>query len=81
MINKVKKTLGFKVPPTPKSVVYLPIKTLNYDVKDKLKEKLDKLKKKNKSADAILVGVNVGPAGFRDAKNMLTATDLIGKML
>lgn len=78
-MRAIKKTLGFKVAPISKKVVYVPLKTLNYEEKDSLKEKLDKLSKKK--TDAILVGISVGPSGFRDAKNMLTATDLIGKML
>lgn len=77
MIRSVKSALGIKVKPIPKKVIYLPISKLNFEAKTKLAEKLDKLKKN--TADALLVGINVGPANSQS--NRLTQADLIGKML
>ena len=79
---KLKKALGMKVPPVPKQVIYVSVKDVNFDAKNKLVKKLDLLKKKNKKCDAILVGINVGPAASgRESKNMITQADLMGKIL
>ncbi len=68
MIRSAKKSLGLKVAPELKKVVYLQIKDLNYEAKDKLKDTLDTIKASDKSADALLIGINVGPATDK-AKN------------
>ena len=78
-LTAVKKALGMKVPPTPKKVIYIPIKKLSYASKTKLKQQLEKLNKSN--ADALLVGISVNPTGLRDTSNTLTQADLIGKIL
>ena len=80
MIRTVKKTLGFRVAPDLKKVVYLQIKDLNFEAKDKLKDTLEKLKLKDKSTDALLVGINVGAATDRQ-KDQLAYADLMAKML
>lgn len=78
-MQAVKKALGMKVPSTPKKVIYFPITKVNAEETEKLKDKLKTLKKSQKVADAILLGINIGPA--TDPKNCsITQTDLMGKM-
>lgn len=39
-MQAIKKSLGFKVKPVPKKVIYVPVTNLNFENKDKLEQKL-----------------------------------------
>ena len=79
-MQAIKKSLGFKVKPVPKKVIYVPVTNLNFENKDKLEQKLETIKKKDKVADALLVGINVG-AGGNPKYGGMVASDLMGKIL
>ena len=71
-MQQVKQALGFKTKPQLKKVIYYPISKLNSETKTQLKAKLDLLNKKSKNVDALLVGVDVGPASGRAKESQLT---------
>ena len=79
-MQKVKAALGMKVKPRPKKVAYFGVNKLNQATKQKLKEQLGHMKKGDKKADALLVGIDVGAASGRQRDSQLTQADLIGKM-
>ena len=76
-MQAIKKSLGFKVKPVAKRVIYIPITELNFEKKEKLEQKLETIKKKDKVADALLVGINVGPGG-NPKYGRIVAADLMG---